>query len=206
MREHAGIVLKRFGLARHQAWNMSVADLSGGQKARVNFAFLSLCPAHLLILDEPTNHLDANGLEHLAEALEVFDGGVVLISHDELLIRRVLACSEHSELLICSDGQIQRQSGLQGFDTYRRAAFREQYLRTQAAELATAQRLQKDREKRRLRPCRRPSQSTTSTREPTPEGQMSELKTEPLRNDALAALFRNKSKKKPRPTSQYLQK
>merc|ERR1712151_1307638 len=144
-----------------------IKDLSGGQKARLNFAYLSLCPVHLLILDEPTNHLDANGLEHLADALSRFEGGVVLVSHDELLIRRVLASSDHSELLICSGGAIHREAGLQGLTAYRRAAFREQHLRSEAAAQAAEQRLQASRQKQPR--GRRPgSISPASTRESTP--------------------------------------
>lgn len=196
MRQHAGIVLKRFGLERQQAWNMSVADLSGGQKARVNFAFLSLCPAHVLILDEPTNHLDASGLEHLSEALESFEGGVVVISHDELLIRRILASSRHSELLICGNGQIQRcESGLHSFDEYQRSAFEEQYRRAEVAENAASRRLQ----------------HLPSTREPTPDPHLhdpippAQPQTDRQRNlvpeDALEKLFSRAKQKKAKPVS-----
>lgn len=173
MHEDACEVLSWFGLGRREAAETSIKDLSGGQKARVNFAFLSLCPAHILILDEPTNHLDANGLDHLADALSRFEGGVVLVSHDELLIRRVLASSEHSELLVCSDGAIHQQSGLQGLAAYRRAAFREQHLRTEAAARAAELRLQASRQGRRERPRGqgRASPSAASTREPSPATQ-----------------------------------
>lgn len=201
MRDQAGIILKRFGLERQQAWNMSVAELSGGQKARVNFAFLSLCPAHLLILDEPTNHLDASGLEHLADALEAFEGGVVLISHDELLIRRVLSSSAHSELLICRGGSVHEQRGLQGFDTYRRTAFKEQFLRAQEAEVAAAKRLQRDRESRKAKGLRCGlSKSAASTREPTPDLPRSTQGKEPKPSITLESVF-GKKKKKAKPLS-----
>jgi len=197
MREYAGGVLKRFGLERQQAWAMSVAELSGGQKARVNFAFLSLCPAHLLILDEPTNHLDANGLDHLADALDAFEGGVVLISHDELLIRRVLSSGDHGELLVCRQGGVHNEQGrIQGFDAYRRTALREQYVKAQEAELATAKRLQRARESRKGRGKgirRVTSNSAASTREPTPE--MSPQRPGPEPRYTLTA-FLSKAKKK----------
>jgi ABC-type multidrug transport system ATPase subunit len=174
--EDAGEVLSWFGLGRREAAKTMIKDLSGGQKARLNFAYLSLCPAHLLILDEPTNHLDANGLEHLADALSCFEGGVVLVSHDELLIRRLLASSDYGELLVCSGGGLQVQPGLQGLDAYRRAAFRDQHFRAEAAAKAAEQRLQTSRQERRQRPLRgrgrgQASNSTASTREPTPEVQ-----------------------------------
>jgi len=143
----------------------------------------------------PTNHLDASGLEHLSEALESFEGGILLISHDELLIRCMLASSEHSELLICGDGKIQRQSGLQCFDAYRRLAFREQECRAQAAEDAALRRLQREREAGQARSRRqRASRSAASTREPTPDSQPRRLAQPQM---TLANLFSKAKKPKP---------
>jgi ATPase subunit of ABC transporter with duplicated ATPase domains len=203
--EDACEVLSWFGLGRREAAKTLIKDLSGGQKARLNFAYLSLCPAHILILDEPTNHLDANGMEHLADALCRFEGGVVLVSHDELLIRRLLSSSEHSELLICSDGAIRHEAGLQGLCAYRRAAYREQHLRAEAAARAAESRLEKSRQERRERPRRRTraSRSEASTREPTPEVQPA-VPAEPVQTKekaALEAFFSNKPKKKLKPAN-----
>jgi len=205
LHEDACEVLSWFGLGRREAAKTSIKDLSGGQKARVNFAFLSLCPAHLLILDEPTNHLDANGLEHLADALSRFEGGVVLVSHDELLIRRVLASSEHSELLVCSSGTIHHQSGVQGLAAYRRAAFHEQHLRAEAAARAAEQRLQASRQERRGGPRgrRRASTSEASTREPTPDTpsvHQPERVQQPQASErvTLDGLFKKKGTRKPK--------
>lgn len=63
--------------------------LSGGQKARLALALLFFDPPHILLLDEPTNHLDAQTVMALGEALEEFDGGLVLISHDRWLLSSV---------------------------------------------------------------------------------------------------------------------
>lgn len=154
--EHAIEVLTWFGLSKKEAAERSIRDLSGGQKARVNFAFLSLRSASLLFLDEPAKHLDATGMEHLVDALLHFRGGIVLVSHDELLIHRLLARSGHSRLLVCKDGLVtkQRASGLQGFSEYRRAAFREQHDRAEAAAAAAEKRLRASRDQvaGRLRP------------------------------------------------------
>lgn len=63
--------------------------LSGGQKSRVAFAALCLSQPHILILDEPSNHLDTQGLDALADALNNFQGGVLMVSHDVNIIDRV---------------------------------------------------------------------------------------------------------------------
>ncbi|KAG9104507.1 hypothetical protein FRC06_001888 [Ceratobasidium sp. 370] len=67
----------------------TIATLSGGQKSRVAFSVLSMQRPHLLLLDEPTNHLDIEGLDALMSALQSWNGGVILISHDERFITTV---------------------------------------------------------------------------------------------------------------------
>jgi len=77
-----------FGFGADKADNR-VATLSGGEKARLLFALMSLDAPHLLMLDEPVNHLDIDAREALAQALNTYDGAVVLVSHDVHLVDAV---------------------------------------------------------------------------------------------------------------------
>ncbi|KAI0641150.1 P-loop containing nucleoside triphosphate hydrolase protein [Trametes meyenii] len=83
-----------------------IGTLSGGQKSRVAFAMLSLQRPHVLLLDEPTNHLDIEGLDALMTALSSWNGGVILISHDERFITKVA-----KELWVCADGTVSKFKG-----------------------------------------------------------------------------------------------
>jgi ATP-binding cassette subfamily F protein 3 len=77
--------LGRFGFAQARA-DAKVGTLSGGEKARLLFALMSRNAPHLMLLDEPTNHLDIDAREALVEALNAYDGAVVLVSHDPHLV------------------------------------------------------------------------------------------------------------------------
>ncbi|KAF8060946.1 P-loop containing nucleoside triphosphate hydrolase protein [Lyophyllum atratum] len=83
-----------------------IGTLSGGQKSRVAFALLSLQQPHVLLLDEPTNHLDIEGLDALMVALQKWNGGVIIISHDERFITTVA-----KELWVCGDGTVSKFKG-----------------------------------------------------------------------------------------------
>ncbi|XP_063602737.1 ATP-binding cassette sub-family F member 3-like [Penaeus indicus] len=89
-----------------------LASLSGGQKSRVAFSLICMGNPNFFILDEPTNHLDIETIEALGKAIQKFKGGVVLVSHDERLIRMVC-----TELWVCGEKQVVCMEG--GFDEYR---------------------------------------------------------------------------------------
>lgn len=69
--------------------NIITDNLSGGEKTRLATARLLLMEPDLLILDEPTNHLDIGSKEMLEDALESFDGTIIMVSHDRYLLNRI---------------------------------------------------------------------------------------------------------------------
>lgn len=68
-----------------------IRNLSDGQKCRVCLAWLAWQNPHMLFLDEPTNHLDIETIDALADAINEFEGGMMLVSHDFRLIQQVRA-------------------------------------------------------------------------------------------------------------------
>lgn len=105
-------MLGRFGLASH-AHTIKIRDLSGGQKSRVALADLRSRQPDVLILDEPTNNLDIESNDALADAINAFEGGVVIVSHDERLIRET-----DCQLWVVEDQTLNEIEG--DFDEYRR--------------------------------------------------------------------------------------
>jgi ATP-binding cassette subfamily F protein uup len=95
---HVASWAKRF-LFRPEQLETPVGRLSGGEQARILIAQLMCQPADLLMLDEPTNDLDIPTLEVLEDSLAEFDGGLVLVTHDRLMLERV------STVLLALDGE-----------------------------------------------------------------------------------------------------
>jgi ATP-binding cassette, subfamily F, member 3 len=77
--------LGRFGFSGQKA-TTQVSKLSGGERARLALALITREAPHMLILDEPTNHLDVDAREALVQALNAYEGAVVLVSHDRHML------------------------------------------------------------------------------------------------------------------------
>uniref|UniRef100_A0A2N9GGU2 ABC transporter domain-containing protein n=1 Tax=Fagus sylvatica TaxID=28930 RepID=A0A2N9GGU2_FAGSY len=114
--------LGKFGLPSHNHLT-PIAKLSGGQKSRVVFTSISMSKPHILLLDEPTNHLDMQSIDALADALDEFTGGVVLVSHDSRLISRVCDDEEKSEIWVVENGTVRAFPGT--FEEYKEDLQRE---------------------------------------------------------------------------------
>jgi len=104
-------ILGQFGFSKTLADNR-IGDLSGGEKARLLFAFMSYSAPHILLLDEPTNHLDMDSREALVQALNEYEGAVIIVSHDPSMVERVA-----DRLLLIADGKCQNFNGT--LDDYR---------------------------------------------------------------------------------------
>ena len=95
----------RYGITgKHQL--CPIKQLSDGQRCRVAFAYLAMQGPQMLMLDEPTNHLDIETIDALAEAINNFEGGMVLVSHDFRLISQVA-----EEIWVCENQKVTKWDG-----------------------------------------------------------------------------------------------
>ena len=97
--------LGRFGFSGQEVLRRA-DSLSGGERARLALAILILSRANLLVLDEPTNHLDVESIEALEDAIEAYDGTVILVSHDRALLRALT-----TRIWILHDGRMTEFAG-----------------------------------------------------------------------------------------------
>ena len=97
-----------------QLMTLPASALSGGQRSRVSLAAVSYTKPHVLVLDEPTNNLDLESVVALADCIERFEGGVVLVSHDQYFVGRVA-----KEVWVVDGGVV---SKAESFDKYRAQA------------------------------------------------------------------------------------
>lgn len=104
-REEMRKIIGRYGLTGRQQV-CPIRQLSDGQRCRVVFAYLAWKVPHLLLMDEPTNHLDMETIDALADAINDFDGGMVLVSHDFRLINQVAEA-----IWVCENGTVTKWEG-----------------------------------------------------------------------------------------------
>ena len=97
--------LAQFGLGYDKA-ETTVANLSGGERARLLLNMVAMAAPHLLILDEPTNHLDIDSRRALLDALNEYEGAVILITHDRSLMELVA-----DRLWLAADGGVKPFDG-----------------------------------------------------------------------------------------------
>jgi ATP-binding cassette subfamily F protein 3 len=97
--------LARFGMTVEKV-ETTVANLSGGERARLLLNMVAMERPHLLILDEPTNHLDIDSRRALTEALNDYSGAVILITHDRSLMEMVA-----DRLWLVADGSVKAFDG-----------------------------------------------------------------------------------------------
>jgi ATP-binding cassette subfamily F protein 3 len=107
LRGHLG----RFGFSQTRA-ETKVANLSGGEKARLLFALMCADKPQLLLLDEPTNHLDIASREALVQAINAFEGAIVIVSHDPHVVELTA-----DRLWLVADGTVRQFDG--DMDAYR---------------------------------------------------------------------------------------
>ncbi len=78
-----------------------ISVLSGGEKSRVLLGKIIAKPCNLLLLDEPTHHLDIESIEALIDAIEDFSGAIVIVTHSELILRRL----NPDKIILCEEGK-----------------------------------------------------------------------------------------------------
>ena len=110
---------------RGQQADASIAPFSGGEKARLALALIVWQKPNLLLLDEPTNHLDIEMREAVAEALQEFDGTLVVVAHDRHLLKATT-----DQLWIVADGTVAEFDG--DLDDYKQWA--KEYVKKQQAQ------------------------------------------------------------------------
>ena len=117
VRDHLG----KFGFRGDRAFE-PVARFSGGEKARLTLALLVARRPNLLLLDEPTNHLDIEMRHALTVALQGFEGGLIVVSHDRHLIKTVA-----DTLWLAADGKLKVFDGdLDDYQSWLRARAKSQ--------------------------------------------------------------------------------
>ena len=92
--------------------SLKISELSGGQKVKIVLCGIQIKNPHIILFDEPTNHLDIYSIDEFIKAINEYNGGVVIITHDRYIIENI----DNYELLILENKEIQKYNG--DFDEY----------------------------------------------------------------------------------------
>ncbi len=141
--------LGRFGFPGESV-ERRAESLSGGERARVALAMLMLTRANFILLDEPTNHLDVESVEALEDALEGFDGSVLLVSHDRALLRNRV-----TRVWALEEGRVRDFPG-----TFEEWEERQEEEKAEAAALRAAEEEERKEKERRAAQARAARQNT----------------------------------------------
>jgi ATP-binding cassette, subfamily F, member 3 len=146
--------LGRFGFSGDSVLRQT-ETLSGGERARVALAMMMLSGANLLLFDEPTNHLDVESIEALEDAIEAYNGTVILVSHDRALLRALT-----TRVWVLHQGRITDYPA--GFDEWETAsAERAHAAAVAASEDEGLRRVHERKQTRRTEQARQQQQSVT---------------------------------------------
>ena len=161
--------LGRFGFSRDRA-DLKVGVLSGGEKTRLLLSLATRNAPHLLLLDEPTNHLDMDARASLVDAINDFEGAVVLVSHDTHLVKMVA-----DQLWVVADGKVTPFDG--DIDDYQAKLLRERnggkgrqgrQARAARERSASARTLRPDPRRRRISASSPPTRAPSARRSRRP--------------------------------------
>jgi ATP-binding cassette subfamily F protein 3 len=125
--------------------NKKIRVLSGGEKARVSLAKILLSPVNFLIMDEPTNHLDRDAREALEHALALYDGTLLLISHDRYFLDKLV-----NRVFELKDGKLEEYSGNYSYYLKKRESQAESISRDVSKEKTQPAGNKKTKEQKRL--------------------------------------------------------
>ena len=157
--------LGRFGFGQDTV-TVKTGSLSGGEKARLLLALMSRRAPQLLLLDEPSNHLDIDSREALIQALNAFEGAVLLVTHDRHLIDPVA-----ERLWLVAEGTVQSFEG--DMDDYRRLLLGQR--RGGNGQTAPAETASRGKQKRRAAADARAAKADLRRRAKTAEADLERL-------------------------------